>query len=81
MEQLVIGIAAALGMDHELMLSLIPMLVLVAQFVGKSIPDTATGPLGVLRRIAKIVGLYRSNKIAPKTSVADVAARTLGIDR
>ncbi len=73
MEQLIVGIATMLGIDHELLLALIPIIILVAQLVGKSIPDDATGPLAAIRRIAKVIGLYRSNKISPGVTVADIA--------
>lgn len=33
-----------------------------AQFLGKAIPDSATGFLGVVRKVAKLVSLYVPNK-------------------
>jgi hypothetical protein len=36
----------------------------IAQLVGRVIPDTAPGPLGVLRQVAKVIGLYVPNKTA-----------------
>ena len=41
---------------------ILALTVAVAQLVGKTIPDTATGALGVIRKIAKIIGLYVPNK-------------------
>lgn len=35
--------------------------VAVAQLIGKVIPDSATGVLGAIRKIAKIIGLYVPN--------------------
>ena len=37
------------------------LIVAVAQLIGKAIPDTATGALGVVRKVAKVVGLYVQN--------------------
>jgi hypothetical protein len=42
--------------------SLIALAVLAAQFVGKAIPDSATGFLGIVRKVAKVVGIYVSNQ-------------------
>ena len=42
--------------------SIIALVVLVAQIVGRAIPDSATGVLGVLRKLAKIIGLYVDNQ-------------------
>jgi hypothetical protein len=39
----------------------VAVIIAVAQFIGKIIPDTATGFLGVVRKIAKVIGLYVSN--------------------
>jgi hypothetical protein len=40
---------------------LIAIGIMVAQFIGKAIPDTATGFLGFVRKLAKFVGLYVPN--------------------
>lgn len=34
----------------------------VAQFLGKVIPDSATGVLAGVRKLAKMVSLYTTNK-------------------
>ena len=34
----------------------------VAQLIGKVIPDSATGVLGVVRKLARVVGLYVNNR-------------------
>jgi hypothetical protein len=38
------------------------LLYILANFAGKQIPDSATGVLGIVRKIAKIVALYVPNK-------------------
>jgi len=35
----------------------------VAQFVGKAIPDSATGFPGFVRKVAKVISLYAPNKL------------------
>jgi hypothetical protein len=47
--------------DVQSMAGLVALAVAVAQLIGKVIPDTATGPLGVVRKLAKIIGLYAPN--------------------
>jgi len=42
--------------------SIIAFVVLAAQIIGRAIPDSATGFFGVVRKLAKIVGLYVNNQ-------------------
>lgn len=42
--------------------TLIAAIIFIAQAVGKIIPDSATGVLGFIRKAAKVVGLYVTNK-------------------
>jgi hypothetical protein len=53
-----------MNLDLTTSAGLLALAVAVAQAIGKLIPDTATGPLGVIRKIAKIVGLYIPNRAA-----------------
>ena len=39
----------------------IALVVFTAQFIGKAIPDSATGFLGVIRKVAKVICLYVPN--------------------
>jgi hypothetical protein len=56
-----------------------PLIMLILQLIGKAIPDTATGILGLIRKGAKALGLYIDNRISPATDVADPARERLGI--
>ena len=38
------------------------VLVLAARFAAKYIPDSATGALGILRKVLKVLGAYQENK-------------------
>lgn len=40
----------------------IALVVVAAQIVGRIIPDNSKGILGVVRKIAKLVGLYTPNR-------------------
>jgi hypothetical protein len=40
----------------------IALVVAVANLIGKKIPDSATGALGVIRNIAKFIGLTTENR-------------------
>ena len=42
--------------------SIIALVVLAAQIIGRAIPDSAGGILGIVRKLAKIVGLYVKNR-------------------
>lgn len=46
--------------------------VAVANVVGRVIPDDAKGILGVVRKVAKVVGLYASNRVKSGKSVNTV---------
>ena len=52
---------------------LLPVVVLVSQLIGKAIPDDATGFLGLVRKLAKILGLYVNNRITKDVTVVDPA--------
>lgn len=49
------------GLSGEATVLLVGVVVAVANLVGKLIPDTAPGALGLIRKIAKFVGLYVTN--------------------
>src|SRR3546814_15226163 len=46
---------------------------------GRLIPDDATGWLGFVRKICKLVGLYASNRITSKLTVNKIAETTVPI--
>ena len=45
--------------DHAAIISAI---VVLAQCIGRAIPDSATGVVGVIRKIAKVLGMYMPNR-------------------
>lgn len=59
----IIGIVESLtGLSPEAAVAAIGAVVAVANLIGKAIPDHVGGPLAVIRKIAKVVGLYITNK-------------------
>lgn len=50
------------------------IVVILAQLIGRLIPDDATGILGVIRKVAKVVGLYVANRVTADKDT-DAAAR------
>jgi hypothetical protein len=67
------NIAAWLGLDPATVLLLLTILVTVCNLAARLIPDTATGWLGGIRKVAKIVGMFVPNRVASGITVNDVA--------
>lgn len=62
MDQIIDGIVAAIGIDPMALMGFLALISLVSQLIGKAIPDEATGFLGLVRKIAKVIGLYVTNR-------------------
>lgn len=73
LDALVDSIAFALGFEATSLLALFAVLSLVCRLVGKFIPDDATGTLGVIRRVCKVIGLYVGNRVTRNVSTNDAA--------
>lgn len=81
MEQLILSAAAALGLGPDALLFLTLLVVLSARAIGNWIPDDATGLLGLLRKMAKLIGFYVGNRVTSGVSVNDVARTFVGVNR
>lgn len=77
MEDLIQIIAGSLGVDPSVLIALLPTLVFLFNLLYRSIPDDAVGFAGVVRNIARVLGLYMSNKVASGVSVNTVAKAVL----
>src|SRR3546814_6754608 len=55
------------------------LLIALMNLGGRLIPDDATGWLGFVRKICKLVGLYASNRITSKLTVNKIAETTVPI--
>lgn len=77
MDAIVTGLLSTIGLEGSALLGVLALVSLVARLIGKAIPDSATGALGIVRKVAKVVGLYVSNRINAAETEATVAkART-----
>ncbi len=72
--------AQALGVEPATMAVVIPLVVLGLNLLGRAIPDDATGWKGVVRKIAKLGGLYLSNRISSGVSVNQVTKVVAGLE-
>lgn len=67
------AIAEALGLEGTTLLAVLAVISIVSQMVAKRIPDDKTGCLGVIRNVAKVIGLYTSNRVTSGVTVTDVS--------
>lgn len=79
MDNIVNSVAGLLGISPITFVLLLGVVVAVCNLVGKLIPDDATGALGVLRQVCKVLGLYISTRITTGVSVNDTARVVAGI--
>jgi hypothetical protein len=61
------------GMDVHTFYAILVVIVTLSNLLGRIIPDSATGPLGVARKIAKVIGLYLGNRVTPGVSTNTVS--------
>lgn len=73
MEQILQMIASQLGVDPATLPLLIGLIVLISNMISKLIPESTTGVLGVVRKIASILGVALSNRITPNLSSKDIS--------
>lgn len=79
MDEFLVILSQMLGIDQQTIAMLLPLLVIVCGSLGKLIPDSATGFLGILRKILKVIGLYTTNRVQPGITTTDVAKAALSI--
>jgi hypothetical protein len=78
MDQILAYLAGVLGVSPTTFLLILGVFVSVCNLVGKLIPDDATGYLAVVRKIAKVGGLYVSTRITSDVTVNDAARAVAG---
>lgn len=78
LEQLIPNLAGWLHMQPSTLLLYVGVLMTLANFTGRMIPDTATGWRGVLRQVCKFVGIYAQNRVAPGVRMNDVVKDIIG---
>ena len=65
------AVVAITGVDATTLMGGLALISIIARPIGKAIPDTAKGPLGILRKVAKVVGLYNHNRVTPRLHAGD----------
>jgi hypothetical protein len=78
MDNVLNALATLFGVDPSTFLLIVGLVVCVCNLAGRYIPDDATGTLGVVRKIAKVLGLYLSNRVSSGVSVNDTARAVAG---
>ena len=78
---LAVAIANHLGIDPLTVVGMLPLIVIGLNILGRAIPDDATGWQGWVRKIAKVGGLYLSNRVASGISVNKVVAVAAGLKK
>lgn len=73
MDSIVNSVAGMLGISPVTLILLLGVVVAVCNLVGKLIPDDATGTLGLIRKVCKVLGLYVSTHITSGVTVNDTA--------
>jgi hypothetical protein len=79
MDSILTTVAGALGISPLTLVLLLGVVVAVCNLVGKLIPDDATGTLGLVRKVCKVLGLYISTRITDGVTVNDTARVVAGI--
>lgn len=64
------------GFDESI-LAKVALVSLVANAIGRLIPDSATGIPGFIRKVCKVIGIYVPNRITPQDSTVSVAKEVL----
>lgn len=73
MDQLFNYIPNLLGLDPQAFTFYLIVIVTVSNVVSKVIPESATGALGVVRKIASILGVALANRITPTITSKDIS--------
>lgn len=73
MEQILLLLPSLLGLDPATFTLLLGIIVVASNVVSKLIPESATGALGVVRRIAAVLGVALANRITPNVTSKDIA--------
>lgn len=76
-EHYIPNVAAMLGVEPATALLLVTVVVVIANLISKFIPDDKTGPLGMIRKVAKFVGIAASNRIMAGLTVNEVVRATV----
>lgn len=73
------ALAQVLGLDPLFLAGLVPFAILFFNLLGRAIPDDATGFLGFVRKVSKVLGLYLSNRVSTGISTNAVVQVAAGV--
>lgn len=73
MDAITAFIVMQLGIDPATFGLILGVIIAIANLVGKSIPSSSTGALGVVRKICLVIGLYVPQKVTSNLSTKNVA--------
>lgn len=73
MEQILQAIPNLLGLDPATFTLLLVVIATLSNIVSKLIPESATGTLGVIRKVAAFLGLALANRITPHVTSKDIS--------
>jgi hypothetical protein len=72
MDQILQAIPNLLGLDPASFTLLLIVVATVANIASKLIPESATGALGVVRKICAFLGVALANRITPNVNSTDI---------
>ena len=67
------ALATWLGVSPVTLLAITIVLMTGFNIIGRVIPDSATGWLGNLRKVCKVLGLFIQNRVLPGITASEVA--------
>lgn len=76
-EQIIPNLAAWLNIEPATVLLIFVTISSVSNVIARAIPDDATGFLGGVRSVCKVLGLYVSNRVTKGVSVSEVATEVV----
>lgn len=80
LQLLIPDVAKFFNLDPATVIFYLTLVVLIANLVGRLIPDDVTGFMGTVRNVAKVLGAYTPNRITSGVSVNDVARAAITVE-
>lgn len=77
---LIPDIARLIGVDETNLVFYIGVLVAASNIISRLIPDDATGPLAMVQKVAKFIGLHVQNRVTKGVTTADVVKTVVGAE-
>lgn len=78
LEQLIPNLAGWLNVQPATLLLYLTVFCTVSNLIGRLIPDDKLGILGRIRDVAKVLGIYASNRVSTGITTGDVVKSVVG---